>query len=76
MRIRAVPFSPKVGEFIKDHPQCFVVEMNRDAQLKKLLTISYPDLATNLIPAAYFDGLPLTAGKVCEMITTKAGNKR
>lgn len=74
MRIRAVPFSPKVGEFIKNHPQCYVVEMNRDAQLKKLLTISYPDLATNLIPAAYFDGLPLTAGKVCEMITTKAGN--
>jgi len=74
MRIRAVPFSPKVGEFIKNHPQCYVVEMNRDAQLKKLLTISFPELATNLIPAAYFDGLPLTAGKVCEMVTTKAGN--
>ena len=37
MRIRAFPFSDDVFGFIRDHEQVFVVEQNRDAQLKSLL---------------------------------------
>ena len=37
LRIRAFPFGPEVGEFIDAHEQVFVVEQNRDAQMRTLL---------------------------------------
>lgn len=61
MRIRAIPFSNEVAEFLKAHPRNYVVEMNRDGQLRQLLTLDYPNLATRLSSVAHIDGLPLTA---------------
>ena len=46
LRIRAFPFSKSVVDFINDHEFVFVLEQNRDAQMKKLL-ISEEDLDTN-----------------------------
>lgn len=68
MRIRAVPFSAEVEEFIKDHERNYVIEMNRDGQLHQILTLDYPDLFKNLISLAHSDGLPLTASHVREAI--------
>ena len=42
MRVRALPFSPEVDEFVKKYDQIFVVEMNRDGQLHQLLSLAYP----------------------------------
>lgn len=61
MRIRAIPFSNEVAEFLKAHPRNYVVEMNRDGQLRQLLTLDYPNLAMRLSSVAHIDGLPLTA---------------
>jgi 2-oxoglutarate ferredoxin oxidoreductase subunit alpha len=61
LRVRAVPFTSEVGDFIRQHAPVYVVEMNRDGQLNKLLTLEYPELATKLRSVAYTDGLPLTA---------------
>jgi 2-oxoglutarate/2-oxoacid ferredoxin oxidoreductase subunit alpha len=61
LRVRAVPFTSQVGDFIRQHTQVYVVEMNRDGQLNQLLTLEYPELATRLRSVAYTDGLPLTA---------------
>ena len=71
MRIRAVPFTAEVGDFIRQHQRCYVVEMNRDGQIHQLLTLEYPDLATKLISLAYTDGLPLTARHVRRAILAK-----
>jgi 2-oxoglutarate ferredoxin oxidoreductase subunit alpha len=71
MRLLAVPFTAEVDEFIKEHNQIFVVEMNRGGQMHKLLTVSHPDSATKLIKVAFNDGLPATAKWVRESIFSK-----
>lgn len=61
LRIRAIPFTEEINEFIARHECNFVIEMNRDGQLKKLLTLYNPQQAPRLMYAARMDGLPLTA---------------
>ncbi len=68
MRVRAIPFTPEVRDFISQYERVYVVEQNRDGQLNQLLTLECPDLATRLISIAYTDGLPLTARLVREAI--------
>jgi 2-oxoglutarate ferredoxin oxidoreductase subunit alpha len=71
MRIRAVPFTDEVGEFIRAHERNYVVEMNRDGQMHQLLTLDYRQQAMQLISVAYTDGLPMTARRVRESILAK-----
>ncbi|MFC2054260.1 2-oxoacid:acceptor oxidoreductase subunit alpha [Chloroflexota bacterium] len=61
LRVRAIPFSKEVSEFIERHDRNYVIEMNRDGQLHQLLTLEYPEMAQNLVSIAYSDGFPLTA---------------
>lgn len=68
LRLRAIPFSPEVSEFVRQHDRTYIVEMNRDGQLHQLLIIEYPGQAQNLISLAYLDGLPMTARRVREAI--------
>jgi 2-oxoglutarate ferredoxin oxidoreductase subunit alpha len=42
MRIRAVPFSNDVKDFIEKYDDVFVIELNREGQLNQLLTLEYP----------------------------------
>jgi 2-oxoglutarate ferredoxin oxidoreductase subunit alpha len=71
MRVRAIPFTPEVRDFISQYERVYVVEQNRDGQLNQLLTLECPDLATRLISIAYTDGLPLTARLVREAILSR-----
>jgi 2-oxoglutarate ferredoxin oxidoreductase subunit alpha len=68
LRVRAVPFTEAIAEFIRQHSRIYVVEMNRDGQLIQLLTLEYPQEATRLRSIAYTDGLPLTAQFVRDAI--------
>lgn len=68
MRIKAIPFHDEVRAFIEKHDRVYVVETNRDGQLRQLLTIAFPELAVRLRKAAHLDGLPLTAQWVRETI--------
>lgn len=61
LRLRALPFTSEVSEFIAAHERVYVVELNRDGQLRQLLSIKHPEHATRLIPVAFNDGLPPTA---------------
>jgi 2-oxoglutarate ferredoxin oxidoreductase subunit alpha len=61
LRIRAIPFTNEVHDFICAHERTYVVEMNRDGQMQQLLRIEVPECAARLISAAHMDGLPLTA---------------
>ncbi len=71
MRIRAIPFTEAVGEFMVAHRVNYVFEMNRDGQLNQLLTLEHPERCHNLISIAYTDGLPPTARQVREAILTE-----
>jgi 2-oxoglutarate ferredoxin oxidoreductase subunit alpha len=73
MRVRAVPFTSEVEEFLLAHPRNYVVEMNRDGQLHQLLSLESPNWAANLISVAYTDGLPMTARYVRDAILEQEG---
>ncbi len=75
MRIRALPFSKEVGEFIQAHKTNYVIELNRDGQLHQILTIEYCDLTHRLTSLAYIDGLPMTAGYIIDAVSEREGVK-
>ena len=68
LRLRAVPFTDAVSEFIANHQTVYVAEMNRDGQMHKLLQVEYPHLATKLHSLTKHDGLPLNAGWVKDAV--------
>jgi len=68
LRIRAIPFSKEVDDFIQAHERNYVVELNRDGQLEQLLTLNLPGSDLRLHKVAHNDGLPLTARWVKEAI--------
>jgi 2-oxoglutarate ferredoxin oxidoreductase subunit alpha len=71
MRIRAVPFTTEVVEFIGRHKRNYVIELNRDGQMHQLLSLETPQNAANLISLSHVDGLPLTADWVVKALTLK-----
>lgn len=73
MRIRAIPFTKAVHEFIRSHEVVYVVEMNRDGQVHQLLTLDIPEESDKLISVAKADGLPLTAGWILSEIRNAEG---
>jgi 2-oxoglutarate ferredoxin oxidoreductase subunit alpha len=68
MRIRAFPFHDDILDFIAAHERVFVVEQNRDAQLRTLL-ISEGDIdPARLVPILHYDGTPITARFIVKAI--------
>src|SRR5262244_2716578 len=68
MRIRALPFHDDILDFVAAHDRVFVVEQNRDAQLRTLL-ISEGDLdPARLVPILHYDGTPITARFIVKAI--------
>ncbi len=61
MRIRAFPFSREVEEFLRSHDTNFVVEQNRDAQMKSLLILQANDIANRLVSVLHYNGMPIPA---------------
>jgi 2-oxoglutarate ferredoxin oxidoreductase subunit alpha len=64
MRLKAFPFSQEVRDFCAAHDQIFVVEQNRDAQMRQLLMAEAEVPQEKLIPALSYDGTPTTAAWV------------
>lgn len=60
-RVRAFPFHESVKEFIDRHERVYVVEQNRDAQLRSLLMLELEVEASKLVPVLHYNGLPLAA---------------
>jgi 2-oxoglutarate ferredoxin oxidoreductase subunit alpha len=71
LRVRAVPFTQEVTDFINHYDQIFVVEQNRDGQLNQILSMEYPEQAAKFRSVAYGDGLPAAAKWVREGILAK-----
>lgn len=71
MRIRALPTSKEVLEFIKSHERNYVIELNQDGQLRQILTTDYCEEISPLISLAYIDGLPMTANYIIQAVSEK-----
>lgn len=75
MRVRAFPFGEEVTRFIEAHEFCFVVEQNRDAQLKALLTLETSVSKEKLRSVLAYSGFPLSAKTVIEEITRQLAER-
>ncbi|MDH3209495.1 MAG: 2-oxoacid:acceptor oxidoreductase subunit alpha, partial [Burkholderiaceae bacterium] len=69
MRLRAFPFPDSVARFIAAHDTVFVVEQNRDAQLRSLLVNELEIDPGRLVPVLHYDGTPITARFITAAIT-------
>ena len=68
MRIRGFPFDESVQAFLDEHDFCFVIEQNRDAQLKSLLTLETAVPKEKLRSLLVYGGFPLSARHVVDGI--------
>jgi 2-oxoglutarate/2-oxoacid ferredoxin oxidoreductase subunit alpha len=68
LRVRGFPFGREVADFIDAHERVFVVEQNRDAQLRTLLLTECGVDPAMLAPILHFDGTPITARFIREAI--------
>ena len=71
LRMRALPCTKEVSDFIIRHERIYIVEANRDGQMCQILSAIMPDQASKLRSVAHSDGLPLTARWVKETILAK-----
>lgn len=69
MRIRAIPFHKDVSKFLLNHEKIFVVECNRDGQMKDILSMKFPKFAVKLISISHLNGLSLSAEWINEKIS-------
>ncbi len=72
MRLRGFPFADAVPEFIAAHDRVFVVEQNRDAQMKALLVNECGVDPARFISVLHYDGTPITARFITREIAEKA----
>ena len=64
MRIRAFPFNDEVEQFLQSHKINFVVEQNRDAQLRSMLIMETGVEKTRLRSILHYNGMPIPASYV------------
>ena len=74
MRMRALPCTQEVFDFVKKHERIYIIEANRDGQMRQILSGIMPEQAPKLRSAAHSDGLPLTARWVKETILAQEKN--
>jgi 2-oxoglutarate ferredoxin oxidoreductase subunit alpha len=72
LRVRGFPFPDEIADFVASHPWVFVVEQNRDAQLKTLLVNEAKVNASRLLSVLHYDGTPITARYIVEQISQHA----
>ncbi|HEY0224725.1 MAG TPA: 2-oxoacid:acceptor oxidoreductase subunit alpha [Pseudolabrys sp.] len=68
MRLRAFPFHSSVNSFVADHDFVFVVEQNRDAQMRSLIVNECGIDPVRLVPILHYDGTPITARFIAKAI--------
>lgn len=68
MRVRAFPFGQEVEDFLSRHDQLFVIEQNRDAQLRSLLTLETTVEKEKLQSILHYNGMPLCSSVIIDEI--------
>ncbi|HEX6463644.1 MAG TPA: 2-oxoacid:acceptor oxidoreductase subunit alpha [Vicinamibacterales bacterium] len=76
LRLRAYPFPDEVAAFMRRYPRIYVVEQNRDAQMKLLLRSDLPvDATGHARSVLHYNGLPIDARSVTDEILIQEGRK-
>ena len=75
MRLLSFPFSKQVEDFVQAHERIYVIEQNRDAQMRSLLINELEVDPAKLIRVLNFDGMPITAAYIQGEIKEKMVEK-
>lgn len=75
-RVKAFPFTAAVRDFIEQHEVVYVVEQNRDAQLRTLLINDIDADPRKLVPLLHYNGMPINAGFVVEKVLEEIAKGR
>jgi len=75
-RIKAYPFTDAVRDFIDKHDVVYVVEQNRDAQLRTLLINDIDANQNKLVSLLHYNGMPINAGFVVEKVLEEIAKGR
>jgi 2-oxoglutarate ferredoxin oxidoreductase subunit alpha len=70
-RLRAFPFSDAVADFVAAHDQVFVIEQNRDAQMRKLIVNECAIDPARFSSILHYDGTPVTARFITQAIAER-----
>jgi len=73
MRVRSFPFGQDVEEFLASHRMLFVVEQNRDAQFKSLLTLETKVEKAKLRSILHYSGLPISSSVIVDGVLAELG---
>ena len=76
LRVRAFPFADSVYDFIAEHDRVFVVEQNRDGQLRTLIMNEGGVDPGKLTAVLHYDGTPITARFIAGEIAARLGAQR
>lgn len=68
LRLKSFPFTNEVEAFIQKHQKIFVIEQNRDAQMRTLLMMELGTDPAKLISVLNYDGMPITAQDIISKI--------
>ncbi len=66
IRLKAYPFHPDIKRFIDEHERIFVIEQNRDAQMRTLLITELEINPSKLLRVLNYDGTPITADLILD----------
>src|SRR5499427_8634198 len=73
-RLRGYPFNESLGQFIDAHDRLYIVEQNRDAQLRQLMKLELsPERCAKLRSILHYSGLPIDARSVTEDLLAQEG---
>ncbi len=67
-RLRALPLTKELREFVEKHESVYVIEQNRDGQMRDLIRLELPDLATKIKSILHYNGLPIDARFITDAI--------
>jgi 2-oxoglutarate ferredoxin oxidoreductase subunit alpha len=71
MRVRGFPFVADVRAFVEEHDDCFVVEQNRDGQLRSLIAMETGIASERMRSVLVYGGFPLSAKHVVDHVLGK-----
>jgi 2-oxoglutarate/2-oxoacid ferredoxin oxidoreductase subunit alpha len=71
LRVRGFPFVEDIRDFVERHDRCFVVEQNRDAQLRSLISIETGVAIERMNSVLAYGGFPLSAQQVVDSVLTQ-----
>ncbi len=76
MRVKGFPFGQAIQDYLDRHERIYVVEQNRDSQLRSLLLLEMRVDPAKLVSVLHYDGLPILARSVVDAVNADLAREK